>query len=64
MKIFRHTNGYLYSIEQVGRGRTISRPTNWKCYNAVPYITNKNAPKLPSLGEEPNLQDFTLAFEE
>lgn len=64
MKVFRHKNGNLYTIEQVGRGRTIIPPRDWKCYYANPYKTNKAAPLLSTLSEEPNLQDFTLEFEE
>lgn len=64
MKVFRHKNRNLYTIEQVGRGRTITPPKDWKCFYANPYITNKNAPLLPTLGEQPNLEDFTLEFEE
>lgn len=64
MKVFRHKNENLYTIEQVGRGVTITPPKDWKCFNAIPYKTNKKAPLLPSLGEKPNLDDFVLEFEE
>ena len=63
MKIFRYTNGFLYSIEQIGRGRTITKPKDFKCFQAVQYKTNKNAPALENLGETPNLENFTLVFE-
>ena len=64
MKVFRHKNGKLYTIEQVGRGNCITPPRDWDYFYANPYKTNKDAPKLPTLGREPNLEDFTLAFEE
>jgi|688.fasta_scaffold799681_3 hypothetical protein len=64
MKVFRHKNGNLYTIQQVGRGKTITPPRDWKCFYATPYKTNKNAPLLPTLGEIPNLEDFSLEFEE
>ena len=63
MRIFRHKNGFLYTIEQVGRGRTITPSKNWNHFYANPYETNKNAPKLGSLGIEPDLKDFTLEYE-
>ena len=63
MKVFRHKNGFLYTIEQVGRGKTITPPKNWKYFHAYPYETNKEAPLLPTLGEVPNLNEWTLAFE-
>lgn len=62
MKVFRHKNGNLYTIEQIGRANTITPPKDWKHFYANPYKTNKNAPLLSSLGEEPNLQDFSLEF--
>ena len=64
MKVFRHTNGYLYSVEQVGRGKTITPPKNWKCFYSNPYKTNKNAPLLPTLGEKPNLENLTYEFDD
>ena len=64
MKVFRHENGYLYSICQVGRGRTITPPKNYDHYYANPYKTNKKAPLLETLGKVPNLEKFKLEFEE
>jgi len=64
MKIFRHKNGYLYSIEQNGRGKTITSPKGWKEFGATPYRTNKNAPKLWSLWKNPDLKDFTFEFDD
>lgn len=46
MKLFRHTNGFLYSIEQIGRGKNITPPKDWKCFEAVPYKTNKETPTI------------------
>lgn len=59
MKLFRHTNGFLYTIEQVGLGKNISPRKDWKCFEALPYKTNKNAPKH-KLNEKPDLTSFTL----
>lgn len=63
MKVFRHANKFLYTIEQYGRGKTITPPKHWDHFFAYPYDTNKNAPVLGPLGKEPNLEDFTLEFE-
>ena len=63
MKIFRHTNGFLYSIEQIGKGQNITPNTNWNTYIAVPYKTNKNAPQIDALGTKPDLTEFKLEFE-
>jgi len=66
MKIFRHTNGFLYTIEQPGRGKLITPPRDWNnffAYPAWPYCINKNVPALGPLGKEPNLEGFTLEFE-
>ena len=64
MKVFRHKNGYLYTVQQVGRGKTITPPENYDHYYAAPYRTNKKAPLLETLGKIPNLNEFTLEFEE
>lgn len=64
MKVYRHKNGFLYTIEQVGRGKTISTPNNWKRFHGLPCKTNISAPIIDDLGEEPNLKDFKLIFEE
>lgn len=62
MKLFRHTNGFLYSIEQIGRGKNITPPKDWKCFEAVPYKTNKEAPTI-KLDEKPDLTNFILVSE-
>lgn len=64
MKVFRHTNRSLYTIQQIGRGTTITPPKDWKHYKAIPYKTNPNAPTLELLTDVPDLQDFKLEFEE
>ena len=62
MKIFRHKNGNLYSIEQRGWGQTISRPDKWDWWYGFPYRTNKDA-KLIEIGKDLDLSDFKLEFE-
>lgn len=63
MRIFRHKNGFLYSIAQIGRGRCISPRENWRQFKATPYwIGNEDAPDLPLLGENPNLDNFKHEF--
>jgi hypothetical protein len=67
MKIFRHKNGCLYSIQQVGRGRTITPPDDWKKFSCCAYKTNKDAPKLPPVEElngELDLSDFIYEFDD
>jgi hypothetical protein len=59
MKVFRHNNGFLYTIEQKGLGKTITPPDNWDKFEAVPYRSNRNAPQLPLI--EPDREDRTGA---
>ncbi len=62
MKIFRYTNGKLYSIEQRGWGMTITRPEKWDWWYGIPYKTNRNADVI-EIGKELILTDFKLEFE-
>lgn len=63
MRIFRHQNGFLYSIEQIGRGRCITPRENWRQFKPFPYwIGQENAPDLPLLGIVPNLSEFKHEF--
>lgn len=62
MKLFRNTNGFLYTIEQIGRGRNITPPKDWKCFQAIPYKTNKDALVI-KLNEKPDLANFILISE-
>lgn len=61
MKIFRHKNGFLYSISQIGRNKNITPNKDYNQWQATPYKTNKNAPTL-RLGKHLDLHDFDLVF--
>jgi len=62
MKLFRHTNGFLYTIERIGRGKNITPPKDYKSFQAIPYKTNKEAP-IYKLNEELDLTNFILISE-
>lgn len=59
MKIFRHANGNLYTIQQIGKNNNITPNKNWSNWEAIPYKTNKNAEKI-NIGSILTLDNFEL----